>query len=151
MRKPAPNHHTTKMMTPRTLIGFDYGLKYIGVAVGQELTRTATPLTVIKARNGMPNWYDIKKLLNEWQPQILIVGLPLNMDGSEQKMTIAARIFGRRLSGRFSMPVEWQDERLTTYESLAQSKIHSKLQAKIRGDIDCISAQLILQSWLNQQ
>ena len=139
------------MSNPRTFLGFDYGLKNIGVAVGQELTNTASLLTVIKARNGIPNWDDIQKLLDQWQPQLLIVGLPLNMDGSEQVMTKAARKFGNRLNGRFQIAVEWQDERLSTYEALDQLGIHSKLDAKHRDDVDRISAQLILQSWLNQQ
>ena len=139
------------MSTPRTFLGFDYGLKNIGVAVGQELTNTASPLTVIKARNGIPNWDDIQKLLDQWQPQLLIVGLPLNMDGSELVMSKAARKFGNRLNGRFQIAVEWQDERLSTYEALDQLGIHSKLDAKHRDDVDRISAQLILQSWLNQQ
>ena len=139
------------MNTPRTFLGFDYGLKNIGVAVGQELTNTASPLTVIKARNGIPNWDELQKLLDQWQPQLLIVGLPLNMDGSEQVMTKAARKFGNRLNGRFQIAVEWQDERLSTYEALDQLGIRSKLDAKHRDDVDRISAQLILQSWLNQQ
>lgn len=134
----------------RTLLGFDYGLKNIGVAVGQELTQTANPLTVIKARDGTPNWNDIKTLLDEWQPELLIVGLPLNMDGSEQEMTVATRKFGNRLNGRFQIAVEWQDERLSTFEALEQLAINSKTQAKKRGDVDRVSAQLILQSWLNQ-
>jgi putative Holliday junction resolvase len=139
------------MSTPRTLLGFDFGLKNIGVAVGQELTRSANPLTVIPAREGIPKWDEIEKLLLEWQPQLLIVGLPLNMDGSEQEMTAAARRFGNRLNGRFHIPVVWQDERLSTYEALEQLGIHDKMQAKKRSDVDRISAQLILQSWLNQQ
>jgi len=139
------------MSSPRTLLGFDYGLKNIGVAVGQELTSTANPLTVIKARNGIPNWDEVHALLDQWKPQLLIVGLPLNMDGSEQKMTAAARKFGNRLNGRFQIPVEWQDERLSTYEALEHLGVHSKLQANKRDDVDRISAQLILQSWLNQQ
>ncbi len=134
----------------RTLLGFDYGLKNIGVAVGQELTQTANPLTVIKARDGIPNWDDIETLLAEWQPELLIVGLPLNMDGTEQEMTVAARKFGNRLNGRFQIAVEWQDERLTTFEALEQLGIRSKLHANNRSDVDRISAQLILQSWLNQ-
>jgi len=139
------------MISPRTILGFDHGLKNIGVAVGQELTRTANALTVVKARDGIPNWDDIQKLIDEWKPQILIVGLPLNMDGTEQKMTKAARKFGNRLNGRFQIPVEWEDERLTTFEALEHLGIHSKLQAKQRDDVDRISAQLILQSWLNEQ
>jgi len=139
------------MSNPRTFIGFDYGLKNIGVAVGQDLTKTASPLSVIKARDGIPNWDDIQKLIDEWKPQVLIVGLPLNMDGTEQTMTKASRKFGNRLNGRFQIPVEWQDERLTTFEALEHLGIHSKLDAKQREDVDRISAQLILQSWLNEQ
>ena len=135
----------------RTFLGFDFGMKNIGVAVGQELTKTANPLTVIKAREGIPNWDQIKTLIDQWSPQLLVVGLPLNMDGSEQEMTAAARRFGNRLNGRFHIPVDWQDERLTTFEALDQLGIHSKMQSNKREDVDRISAQLILQSWLNQQ
>ena len=135
----------------RTFLGFDFGMKNIGVAVGQELTKTANPLTVIKAREGIPNWEQIKTLLDQWNPQLLVVGLPLNMDGSEQEMTAAARRFGNRLNGRFHIPVDWQDERLTTFEALDQLGIRSKMQSNKREDVDRISAQLILQSWLNQQ
>ncbi|OUR71195.1 Holliday junction DNA helicase RuvA [Methylophaga sp. 41_12_T18] len=139
------------MKQPRTILGFDFGLKNIGVAVGQELTGTASALTVVKARAGKPNWDDIQTLIDQWQPQLLVVGLPLNMDDSEQEMTAASRKFGNRLNGRFQLPVEWQDERLSTYEALDQLGVHSKLHAKKRTDVDRISAQLILQSWLNQQ
>lgn len=139
------------MTPPRTLLGFDFGMKNIGVAVGQELTHTASPLTVIKAREGIPNWEHIQTLIEDWRPQGLIVGLPLNMDGTEQEMTAAARRFGNRLNGRFHLPVNWQDERLSTFEALDQLGIRSKMQSNNRDDVDRISAQLILQSWLNQQ
>jgi putative pre-16S rRNA nuclease len=139
------------MSQARTILGFDFGLKNIGVAVGQELTSNANPLTVIKAREGIPNWDDIETLIQQWQPQLLVVGLPLNMDGSEQEMTTTARRFGNRLNGRFHLPVVWQDERLSTYEALEHLGIRDKMQAKNRSDVDRISAQLILQSWLNQQ
>ena len=139
------------MTSPRTFLGFDHGMKNIGVAVGQELTHTASPLTVIKARDGIPNWDEIETLIEQWQPERLIVGLPLNMDDTEQAMTRAARKFGNRLNGRFQIAVEWQDERLSTYEALEVLGVSSKLQAKKRDDVDRISAQLILQSWLNQQ
>ncbi len=135
----------------RTFLGFDFGMRNIGVAVGQELTRTANPLTVIKAREGIPNWDHIKTLLDQWAPQLLVVGLPLNMDGSEQEMTAAARRFGNRLNGRFHIPIDWQDERLTTFEALDQLGIRSKMQSNRPEDVDRISAQLILQSWLNNQ
>jgi putative Holliday junction resolvase len=139
------------MSKSRTALGFDFGMKNIGIAIGQELTGTANPLTAIKARDGIPNWDTIGQLLKEWQPDILIVGLPLNMDGTEQEMTAAAKRFGNRLHGRFNLPVEWQDERLSTYEALDQMGIRSKMDSRQRSDVDQLSAQLILQSWLNQQ
>lgn len=139
------------MSEARTLIGFDFGMKNIGIAVGQELTHTANPLTVIKAREGIPDWQQVADLLDQWKPDLLIVGLPLNMDGSEQEMTSAARRFGNRLNGRFNIPVEWQDERLSSFEALEQLGIQSKMQSNKRGDVDRVSAQLILQSWLNQR
>ena len=139
------------MSQVRTFLGFDFGMKNIGVAVGQDLTHSANPLTVIKAREGIPNWGQIQALIDQWQPQQLIVGLPFNMDGTEQEMTQAARRFGNRLNGRFHLPVEWQDERLSTFEALDQLGIQSKMQSNNREDVDRISAQLILQSWLNQQ
>ncbi|MDG1688099.1 MAG: Holliday junction resolvase RuvX [Gammaproteobacteria bacterium] len=139
------------MSQVRTFLGFDFGMKNIGVAVGQDLTHSANPLTVIKAREGIPNWGQIQALIDQWQPQQLIVGLPFNMDGTEQEMTQAARRFGNRLNGRFHLPVEWQDERLSTFETLDQLGIQSKMQSNNREDVDRISAQLILQSWLNQQ
>ena len=139
------------MTKVRTILGFDFGMKNIGIAVGQELTGTANPLTAIKARDGIPDWEQIASLLQEWQPELLVVGLPLNMDGTEQEMTAAARRFGNRLHGRFGLPVEWQDERLTTYEALDQMGIRSKMDSRQRSDVDQLSAQLILQSWLNQQ
>jgi putative Holliday junction resolvase len=139
------------MTTTRTILGFDFGMKNIGIAVGQDLTSTANPLTAIKARDGIPDWDQIERLLKEWQPALLVVGLPLNMDGTEQEMTAAARRFGKRLHGRFGLPVEWQDERLTTYEALDQMGIRSKMDSRQRSDVDQLSAQLILQSWLNQQ
>ncbi len=139
------------MNQTRTILGFDFGQKNIGVAVGQDLTKTANELTVIKARDGIPNWDDIKQLIEQWQPQLLVVGLPLNMDGTEQAMTFAAKKFGNRLKAKFKLPVEWQDERLTTFEALDQLGIHDKMQSKHQGDVDRVSAQLILQSWLNQQ
>lgn len=138
------------MSTARTIMGFDFGMKHIGIAVGQELTRTANPLMAIKARDGIPDWDQIGRLLQEWQPALLVVGLPLNMDGTEQAMTAAARRFGRRLHGRFNLPIEWHDERLSTYEALDHLGIHSKMDARQRSDVDQLSAQLILQSWLNQ-
>ncbi|MDT8311160.1 MAG: Holliday junction resolvase RuvX [Methylophaga sp.] len=139
------------MNPPGTVMGFDFGMKNIGVAVGQQLTGTASGLTALKARDGIPDWQQIADLIQQWQPRQLVIGLPLNMDGSEQHMTAAARKFGNRINNRFNIPVAWQDERLTTYEAVAAMGLRNKFQSANRSDVDRLSAQIILQSWLDQQ
>ncbi|MCX4189789.1 Holliday junction resolvase RuvX [Methylophaga sp. OBS3] len=139
------------MTTVSTVMGFDFGMKNIGVAVGQKLTGTASALVALKARDGIPDWQLIENLIQQWQPQQLVVGLPLNMDGTEQQMTASARKFGNRLNNRFNIPVAWQDERLTTFEAVSSMGLKNKFQSAKRSDVDRMSAQIILQSWLDQQ
>ncbi|WP_438405560.1 Holliday junction resolvase RuvX, partial [Aeromonas hydrophila] len=92
-------------MSSRSIMGFDYGTKSIGGAIGQEVACTTQPLRALKANDGIPNWDEIEKLLKEWQPDLLVVGLPLNMDGTDQEITVRARKFGTRLHGRVGKPV----------------------------------------------
>ncbi len=138
---------------PRTLLGFDYGMRRIGVAVGQELTGTATALVTLNARDGRPDWAQISALITEWQPQALVVGLPYNMDGSEQAMTVAARRFGNQLKGRYNLPVYLYDERLSSMD--AEQRIEAaalpRHKKQDRGIVDRVAAQLILQAWLEAQ
>ena len=131
---------------PKSLLGFDYGLKQIGVANGQTLTCSASGLTILKALDGIPDWAEVEKLLNEWKPDLVVVGLPLNMDDSESELSTRARKFARRLQGRFAVEVEMVDERLTSREA--------KMLGREQGTqdltkIDHIAASLILQSWLD--
>jgi putative Holliday junction resolvase len=133
------------------IIAFDYGTRFIGVAVGQSITGTASPLPALPAKDGTPNWEQIGVLLAEWQPQRLIVGLPLNMDGTASEMSQRAEKFARRLHGRFGLPVSTWDERLSSYEARGEMLAHSK---EIRGNqnfrasgVDSLSARLILESW----
>ena len=86
---------------PQTVIAFDYGLRQIGVAHGQTLTCSAEGISIIKASDGVPNWDQVEKLLQEWRPNLLLVGLPINMDGSESELSRLARKFARRLHGTF--------------------------------------------------
>ncbi|WP_373767675.1 Holliday junction resolvase RuvX [Glaesserella sp.] len=133
----------------QTVIAFDFGTNSIGCAVGQSITKTAQRLPAFKAQDGIPNWEQIGKLLTEWQPDLLIVGLPLNMDGTEQPLTQRAKKFANRLNGRFNLPVVLQDERLTTVE--ARSEIFSRggFKALKKDKVDSISACLILESWFD--
>ncbi len=135
------------MSDPLTYLGFDFGLKRIGVAVGQDLTRSATPLHTIAASNGKPDWAIVAKLIEQWRPRALIVGLPLNMDGTETDITPRARRFGNQLRERYRLPVHWMDERLSTLEA---ERLIAQSGSKRGADSDKLAAQLILQSWLVQ-
>jgi putative Holliday junction resolvase len=129
-----------------TVIGFDFGTVWTGIAIGVTLTAQARPLNAIKSINQKPNWAAIECLLKAWQPQKLIVGLPSSMINDHHPMTAKVLKFSRQLEGRFKIPVELVDERLTTreaYEMAIESKQHQTKQ-----QIDSIAAMLITESWL---
>lgn len=129
----------------KTVIGFDFGSHWTGVAVGQTLTRQASPLDAVKSND----WKSIERILQEWQPQVLIVGLPLNMEGEQQEMSKRAERFGRRLEGRFGIKTVMVDERLTTREAY-QLAIENQ-RKKSKTEIDSLAAALITESWLREQ
>jgi len=135
----------------RTVIGFDFGKRYIGVAVGQELTGSASPLGSIKAHDGIPNWPELEKYVKEWQPQLIVVGLPLNMDGTEQQLTLDAKKFGHRVAGRLGVKVEFQDERLTTADAKEQLFARGGYRNLKKDNIDAESARLIIESYFEWQ
>lgn len=138
-------------MSNITVLGFDFGMKHIGVAVGQTITRTANPLTSLKALDGIPKWDEIAKIITTWNAQALVLGIPLNMDGTEQPITAAAKKFGNRLEAQFKLPVHRVDERLTTVEAKQQLFDSSGYKALDKASIDSYSAKLILESWLQSQ
>lgn len=135
----------------QTILAFDFGTRSIGCAIGQSITGTAQALAAFKAQDGIPNWEAIEKVIQEWQPNLLVVGLPLNMDGTEQPLTQRAKKFANRLSGRFKLPVQLQDERLTTVEARAEIFARGGFKALKKEKIDSISACLILESWFDHQ
>jgi putative Holliday junction resolvase len=130
----------------RTALAFDWGLAHIGVATGQTATATATPLTHLTARDGVPDWGAVGRLLAEWRPDVVVVGLPTDLDGSEGVLAPRARKFGRRLAGRFGCTVEFQDERLTTREAYARTEAGDD-----PDELHAIAAQVILEDWLVEQ
>ncbi len=133
----------------RTLLGFDYGTQRIGVAVGQELTGTATALCTVRATDGKPDWEAITRLIEQWQPDEVVVGLPLNMDNSESELSRRAQRFGNQLHGRYNLRAHLMDERLSSLQAEEELKGKSrKIQA---ADIDKVAAKIILESWLRQQ
>ncbi|AQS37494.1 RNAse H-fold protein YqgF [Shewanella psychrophila] len=130
-----------------TVLGFDYGTKSIGIAIGQSLTGTANPIGSIKAVDGIPKWEEIGMLIEEWQPNMVVVGLPLNMDGTEQEITQRAKKFANRINGRFGVKIATQDERLTTADAKARLFEFGGYKALTKGQVDAMSAVLIIESF----
>ncbi len=133
------------------ILAFDFGLARIGVAVGQPITATANPLETLQAKQGVPDWHRVEAVIKEWQPKLLLVGEPFNMDNSDQQITELARKFANRLHGRFGLPVEMVDERLTSAsarEEIFEFGGYKKLK---KTQIDSIAAALILESWMSTQ
>lgn len=138
-------------MVTRTVLGFDFGLRRIGVAVGQELGHTARPLCTLRASEGRPDWVELVKLVQTWQPDALVVGEPLNMDATEQAMTQAARRFAGRLQARFQRPVYLVDECLSSLEAAQRVAGHGRKRARRdKTRIDSMAAALILETWFTQ-
>ena len=133
---------------PRVYLGFDFGTRRIGIAIGQALTCSARALVTLSNRNGAPDWDAISRLIEEWRPDALVVGLPLNLDGSDHEITRLARRFGNRLRGRYNLPVHTMDERLSSAEAESQLAAQGRYD---KADVDKVAAQLILQGWLEQQ
>lgn len=138
------------MSTGLRIIAFDYGEKRIGVAVGQSVTGTANPLKPLIAKDGQPNWQEIESLLKEWQPDFLLVGLPLNMNTTEQLLTQRAKKFANRLNGRFEIKVEMMDERLSSVEARDQIFSANGFKGLKNNSIDSLAACLILESWFHE-
>jgi len=129
-----------------TLLGFDFGPRKIGVAVGQTITGSATPLRTVPAKKEKPDWDVIGRLIAEWQPEALVVGIPYNMDGTEVEWSPQIHRFARQLEGRYHLPVHTADERLTSME--ARSRLG--LPASSRETVDAVAAKLILETWLSE-
>ena len=136
------------------MMGFDYGRKRIGVAIGQELTATTQAIDTIAVRQSKPDWDHITRLLEEWKPDLLLIGLPMNMDGTEHDISKAARRFANQLNGRYQLPVELVDERLSSVEAeeiiteARRDKRIKKSQAK--RSLDQVAAEIIIRTWLSQ-
>ena len=139
--------------THGNILGFDFGKKRIGVAVGQTLTASARPLTTVRARNEQPDWEAIGRLVRTWQPTQLVVGLPINMDGSEHELAAMVRAFADELGKRYALPVHLIDERLSSREAQkiavgmgGRGAAHTQTA---KETVDSIAAQVILETWLS--
>ena len=130
-----------------TVLAFDFGLKQIGVAFGQTITNQSTGIKIIKAKNGVPNWNEIKTIVEEWNPNTLVVGLPINMDDSESDMSKLTRTFAKGLKDRIHKNVKLMDERLSSRE--AKNEVKEVFKNFDATKADHIAASFILQSYLN--
>ena len=131
----------TQAPPPVTVLAFDFGLRNIGVATGQAITRTASEIATVRARDGVPDWNTVDALVRQWQPDALLVGLPLNMDDTESEMSTRAKGFAKKLRSRYRLTVKLVDERLTSFEARG-----------ISDEIDtqhAIAARLIAETYLN--
>lgn len=127
-----------------TVLGFDYGVRRIGVAVGETLTGTASPLGVVTVRGTRPDWDAIAALVDGWSPDTLVVGLPRRADDSVHELEPAIRAFARELGRRFRRPVQTIDERLSSVEA------SERLGRRAAGGVDAVAAQVILETWLHE-
>ncbi|MBT8547872.1 Holliday junction resolvase RuvX [Polynucleobacter paneuropaeus] len=127
------------MPSPLTVMGFDYGTRRIGIAIGNTLSCTAQALVVIARDNEDVRFAEIESLLKEWMPNLLVVGVPTHPDGAEHEMTAKAKRFGNQLSGRFKLPVEWVDERY--------SSVVLEGDPEMRDNLDAHSATLLLEQY----
>ena len=137
-------------MTLMNYLGFDFGLKRIGVAAGQDITRTAKPLLILKAVNGEPVWAEIGSIIQDWRPVALVVGVPHNPEHVDQSTVVRAKQFAQSLGQQFKLPVHTVDEHLTSFEAKQRLREQGdgwKIGAK---QIDSMAACIILESWLNQ-
>lgn len=136
-----------------TVLGFDFGARRIGAAVGNRLSGTARPLEVIANGAQGPDWRRIDALVREWSPQALVVGLPLMLDGSEQRTSVAAREFASALGQRYDLPTLLVDERLSSREAahrFADQRARGEARRKHAQDLDAVAAQIIVETWLSQ-
>lgn len=129
------------------LMAFDFGLKRIGVAIGETLIANARPLAIIEDESNDRRFAAIGKLIAEWQPARLVVGLPRHVDGSDHAFATRCERFARQLSGRFGLPVEFVDER---FSSCAATSQRSDQGAGRRARVDAAAAAIILQDWFDQ-
>jgi putative holliday junction resolvase len=134
-----------------TLLGFDFGPRKIGIAVGQTITGSATPLVTLRSRNDKPDWDGIAAVVREWQPEAFVVGLPFTMDDKEVDWSAQVHRFGRQLEGRFRLPVHLIDERLTSIEARRQLAETPHGRSADRDAVDAVAAALILETWLCEQ
>ena len=135
------------MQITQSIMAFDFGTQKMGMAIGQSSIESATPLTLFPMKDGIPDWTKLLKIINEWQPNLFLVGLPLNMDDSESELSARARKFARRLRHQTNIETWMVDERLTTREAREELEFYQDQGRAKRLSADSFAAALLIQSW----
>jgi putative Holliday junction resolvase len=150
-----PAIHGPPVSAARLVLAFDFGHRRIGVACGDTLSRTAAPLTAVPASGGVPRFELIDALLRDWQPALLVVGLPYNVDGTESGMTRDARGFAAALTRRYALEVQMTDERYSSTEAAGRLKAARESGLRRRrvdkADVDAAAACVILERWFSEE
>jgi putative Holliday junction resolvase len=136
---------------PIKILGIDYGLRKIGVAIGQTLLGTSSPIGIVTCQFGEPNWPQLSKIITEWAPDRIVIGMPYNIDDSENDMTEKVKIFGEAVAKKYKLPVFFEDEKLTTKlanSELAEMQHYKKSPKKIPNLVDAFSACMIVESYI---
>ena len=144
------NHHQSSKEKEGNVIGFDFGQKRIGVAIGNNISKTAQALITINSVSNNQKFEVIQKIIEEWQPISIVVGVPFNVDGSEHKVTNLSKKFAKQLEQKYSLPTHLIDERYTSIEANHEIKDKKIDLKKKKLLIDQIAAKIILQSYLDQ-
>ena len=135
---------------PRIVMAFDFGIKHIGIAIGQEITKTASTFYSIKALEGQPDWTELDDIIHDWKPDLIVVGDPYNMDGSRSKIQDMSDRFSDALYKRYQIQLEKTDERLSSRE--ANERLQNlDIGTKSSSNKHSISAQVILEDWFRSK
>ena len=135
---------------PKVVMAFDFGLKHIGIAIGQEITRTASTFYSINATEGNPDWTELDKIITEWKPNLFVVGDPFNMDGTRSKIQDLSDNFSSSLNKRYDINIEKTDERLSSRE--AKERLENlQIGTRDSSNKHSISAQVILEDWFRSK
>ncbi|MEQ1303154.1 Holliday junction resolvase RuvX [Acinetobacter radioresistens] len=132
------------------IMAFDFGTQKMGMAIGQAAIQSANPLTLFPMKDGIPNWEHLLKIVKEWQPDLFLVGLPLNMDESESELSARARKFARRLRHQTNIETLMVDERLTTREARSELNQYQAQGGNRKLAADSIAAALLIESWYRE-
>ncbi len=135
------------------VLGFDFGMQRTGVAIASKLTGVATPLCTLNSVNNKPDWAGISRLIGEWRPAQLVVGMPFYLDGKQNDMTARVERFCRQLEGRYQLPVDTISEQLTSREAEQRLKLSRQAGRKKKvkkQEVDQLAAAIILESWISQ-